>query len=362
MKNKVIHFSKYSVKTFGGVESVMRGILSSDSNYKHESYCFAHSSNNSKIENEVCCKINFKFLNQPFSFKYSYLFIYYNLLKKKIIIHHPNLNLFLLYLVLYINPNVSIFWHADPLPNLKKNILNSFLIVILSLLSHRVKNIFVTSPHYAKSSKFLSIHQHKIIILPLFTNKNIVFQRKFESSSFFNLVFIGRLVHYKGVLDLLEIFPDLPQRVKLNIIGDGPLKYKLHESINQKNLTNRVVINNNLSNTKVSAILSKANLLVLPSISRQEAFGVVLLEAMCHQVPFLIRFVEGSGMNFVFENSAGNYRSESMSLHSFKDALLAAINFESNKQFDIISDNPNLEFLNNLYNFKVFINSLEKYL
>lgn len=362
MKNKVYHFSKYSVKTFGGVESVLRGILNSDSKFHHESYCFENSKNQKNINNEVFCKINFKILKQPLSFKYSILFIYFNFLKQRIVIHHPNLNLFLLCFVLFINPNVSIFWHADPLPNVKNNIFISYLINFLNFFSYRVKNIYTTSPHYAQSSKFLVTHQKKIIILPLFSDKNIVRYRNFSPISSFNLVFIGRLVHYKGLLDLLHIFPDLPKNVSLNIIGDGPLKYKICELINDSNLKDRIFIHNSLTDNEVKSILSKSNLLVLPSITRQEAFGVVLLEAMCNQVPFLIRFVEGSGMNYVFENSIGNYRSESISVNSFRKVLLLAINKESIKSFNSNLTNPNLEFLNNLYNLERFIKNFEKYL
>ena len=79
----------------------------------------------------------------------------------------------------------------------------------------------------------------------------------------------------------------MPKKYVLNIIGDGPERNNLLNLIDTHNLKNRVKLMGNLDNKTKFNEYQKADLFVLSSISRKEAFGLVLIEAMYYNLPIL---------------------------------------------------------------------------
>jgi glycosyltransferase involved in cell wall biosynthesis len=100
--------------------------------------------------------------------------------------------------------------------------------------------------------------------------------------------FIGRLVPYKGPDMLLEAAgPALREgRLRLDIIGDGPMRGELEAMADSAGLREAVTFHGNVPHTRVQDIAVKANLLTFPSI--REFGGGVVLEAMALGVVPLI--------------------------------------------------------------------------
>jgi glycosyltransferase involved in cell wall biosynthesis len=93
------------------------------------------------------------------------------------------------------------------------------------------------------------------------------------------LLFVGRLVGYKGVGALLEALVAVPA-AELDIVGSGPLESGLRARVAALGLDRRVRFRGETDGGGIAAYLGHARALVLPSLDRSEAFGLVQLEAM----------------------------------------------------------------------------------
>ena len=113
------------------------------------------------------------------------------------------------------------------------------------------------------------------------------------------LLFVGRLVPEKGILELIEIFSQLRlkyKNVEFNIVGDGPLKSKVKGpginylgKISYQNMPNLYSQNDMLVHYPVG------------SNTWQEQYGMVLVEAMACALPVVgldqgsVKEIVGSG-------------------------------------------------------------------
>lgn len=99
----------------------------------------------------------------------------------------------------------------------------------------------------------------------------------------FVFLFIGRLIHQKGVDILLESFSKL-KKCSLVLVGDGILKQSLTEKALQLGIQDRVHFLGNRQD--VPKILSSVDCFVLPS--RYEGLGIVVIEAMSAGKPIIL--------------------------------------------------------------------------
>lgn len=106
------------------------------------------------------------------------------------------------------------------------------------------------------------------------------------------LGFIGRLSTEKGIEYLIKAVSILKKEKKniiLLITGDGPQKEKLQRLIEQLGLQGSILFTGWIQN--ISSILSILDIFVLSSLN--EAFGLVVLEAMAAKVPVIGTTVGG---------------------------------------------------------------------
>jgi rhamnosyl/mannosyltransferase len=99
------------------------------------------------------------------------------------------------------------------------------------------------------------------------------------------VLFVGRLVHYKGVTTLVESMRDVEGR--LVVVGDGPLRPQAEAAIARHGLAGRVSLVGAVPQAELNAYLEACSVLVLPSISRSENFGIILLEGMLFGKPLV---------------------------------------------------------------------------
>lgn len=99
----------------------------------------------------------------------------------------------------------------------------------------------------------------------------------------FIVLFVGRLVPEKGIMELLESVKSWDKNINLKIIGSGPLKDKIKEiSLKLPN----VDFIEGVDSDKLPVYYSGADLLIVPSIS-EEGFGRVILEALACGTPVI---------------------------------------------------------------------------
>ena len=119
----------------------------------------------------------------------------------------------------------------------------------------------------------------------------------------FVLVTVGRLVDRKGLDRLLQIIAkaSIP-RLKLLVIGSGPLEGELSVMARSLGLEKQVIFKGFVEEQRKQQLLNTADLYV--SSSQHEGFGLVFLEAMAHALP-VICYDHGGQSDFLKDGETG---------------------------------------------------------
>lgn len=97
------------------------------------------------------------------------------------------------------------------------------------------------------------------------------------------VLFVGRLVWYKGLDVLLEAMRSVD--ATLVVAGDGPKRAELEAQAHRSGLGPRAAFVGPLSDHERAAYYRAADVFAVPSTSRAEAFCLALLEAMAYGTP-----------------------------------------------------------------------------
>ncbi|EMG37532.1 glycosyltransferase [Desulfocurvibacter africanus PCS] len=111
----------------------------------------------------------------------------------------------------------------------------------------------------------------------------------------------GRFSHYKGFEVLVRAAGLLPERVRVVIAGDGPLRRDLLRLAQELGVEDRVSMPGSLPEAQLHALMAGCDCFCLPSVARSEAFGLVLAEAMRFGRPLIASRLTGSGMGVLNE-------------------------------------------------------------
>lgn len=125
----------------------------------------------------------------------------------------------------------------------------------------------------------------RIFLSPLTvdTDKIRYEKKEFHAEKF---LYVGRLVEIKGVDLLIEAFARVEDRqCELWIVGDGKEKKRLRDLCTDRGIENRVFFCGFREGKELWEYYRKCDILVLPS--RQEVYGLVILEAMCNSMPVI---------------------------------------------------------------------------
>ncbi|MBD0390095.1 MAG: glycosyltransferase family 4 protein, partial [Nostoc sp. C3-bin3] len=111
------------------------------------------------------------------------------------------------------------------------------------------------------------------------------------------LLFVGRLVPYKGADMLIEAMnnlePSIREKVRLTIVGDGIERDSLDQKILAYNLQDKVSITGWIPKQETLQYYSNADVFCFPSI--REFGGAVVLEAMANGLPCIVIDYGGIG-------------------------------------------------------------------
>ncbi len=216
-------------------------------------------------------------------------------------IHHPNPMANISYLLGNQPGKLVILYQSDIVrQRITYRLYSPFLMRMLK----RAQRIIVTTPNYLASSFLLKKFREKCVVIPLgidlrkFNKKGCEKAIAAIRSQYGGriLLFVGRLTHYKGVPYLLEAMKRISGR--LLIIGTGELERQLRNQAERNNLSTKVSFLGELRDEEMVPFLHACDLLVLPSITRNEAFGLVQLEAMACGKPVISTNLE-TGVPYV---------------------------------------------------------------
>lgn len=116
-------------------------------------------------------------------------------------------------------------------------------------------------------------------------------------------VFVGRLLEWKGVENLLKSFDLLSathRDVRLIVAGDGPLRHRVTLAA-QRSMAIRYLGRLNLS--EVIELLHASDVAVVPS--HREPWGLVVNEAMAAGLPVIVTDAVGCADDLVIDNNTG---------------------------------------------------------
>ncbi len=167
---------------------------------------------------------------------------------------------------------------------------------ILKRLLERADAIVVATPNHLKYSHTLPPYAAKVEVIPFgidqrrYTETDAAEQAEIarlrESAGGRRILLnIGRLVGYKGQGCLVEAIRGLD--VTLWIAGTGPLQTELESQVVRLGISDRVRFWGGVDDRQLAALLKACDVFVLPSITPNEAFGIVQIEAMACGKPII---------------------------------------------------------------------------
>lgn len=201
---------------------------------------------------------------------------------------------------------VVVSWHSDI-------VRQKWIMPLYGPLLHRflsgVDRIIVATPHHIRSSNYLPEYHDKCEVIPYGIPLN-QYERDSEANEEVEqlraqigtpiLLFVGRLVHYKGVEYLIEAMQYL-QDCRLVIVGTGPLESDLRKLAAELEVDESMTFRSDLPERELTKLYHACDIFVLPSIEPSEAFGIVQLEAMACGKPVVSTNLE-TGVTYVNEH------------------------------------------------------------
>lgn len=184
-----------------------------------------------------------------------------------------------------------VYWHAEILG---RALLHKLLTPVIKSTLCRADRIVVSDRAMIDNSDFLNPHRDKCSIvrygldIDYWSNLGESGQAtvaKLRQQYPRLVVAVGRLVGYKGLDVLLNALPAAD--AQLVIIGEGPLLKDLKQQANRNGIADRVFFKGRVTADDIKHHLHAAKMLVLPSVTDAEAFGLVQVEAMAAGVPVI---------------------------------------------------------------------------
>jgi rhamnosyl/mannosyltransferase len=212
-----------------------------------------------------------------------------------IVIHEPNPMALLAYFLARPPGRLIVWFHSEVVrPSWRYA---AFYRPFLRFAFARASKIIVASPTLAASAPQLRGCEPKCVVIPygleMATEGNAAPARvtaraaaiREEAGGKAIVLFVGRLVKYKGVEVLLEAMRGVSATAVL--VGNGPERATLEAVAERAGVAGHVRFLGAVSPDELAALYRACDIFVLPSVTRQEAFGVVQIEAMACGKPVI---------------------------------------------------------------------------
>lgn len=219
------------------------------------------------------------------------------------IVHEPNPWALLSLLVSPTRIPFAIWFHSDVVrPKLQYDL---FYAPIARPAYSRARRFVASSPALASTSTTLAQYSSKTEIIPFGIDpaawtldpETERRARTIRTDAGRPIVlFVGRLVAYKGVDVLIRAAASLCVHVIIG--GDGPMRADWTAQASAAGGAATFAFPGALSSSELKTFMHAADVLVLPSVTSAEAFGVVQLEAMATGTPVISTSVP-SGVSWV---------------------------------------------------------------
>lgn len=334
-KIKLLHISKYYPPYIGGVESFCYDIVTAlDKTNKYEQIVLCYNDcNQTKVENFDGIKvirvgIQKIIASQPIAFGYEKELkqILHNFCPQ--IIHFIYPNPFAAHF--FLKNEFKCIFHLDWICDIIKQKYIKKLFYRQNLRLINKANIITSiTPTYFNDTDYLPSYKGYKDYIPCRigddrmnfteqqTRKADEIRKTYENKKI--VFFFGRHTEYKGLKYLIDSDKYLNQnRIQILIGGQGELTNQLKE---RAKLYKNIEFVGKLSNDDVNSYLQACDIFAFPSITRNEAFGISLAEAMYFGKPACTFTIPGSGVNWVSPNNVTGLEAPNKDIKSYAENI-----------------------------------------
>ena len=230
----------------------------------------------------------------------------------------------------HVEPRIVLHWHSDVV---RQRLTLKMYEPLQNWLLDRSDAIIATSCAYADASTPLVRWREKVSVIPIgvrdplaSVNPLRVSEIKAAHGRGRIVMALGRVEAYKGFDVLIDAARHLPDDTRVLIAGSGRRSADLARQIARWGLQERVVLLGALSPQDVVDHLAAADVFCLPSLTRAEAFGVAMVEAMAMARPIVATEVAGSGVPWINQHGVTGFNVQVGSALALKDAMLQLLN------------------------------------
>lgn len=343
---KLLQIPNYQYPHIGGIEQVARDIADSlldDEEIEQKIICF---NEDAQDENYIChrretvhdsvdgvevirCGCFAKIASQSLSVTYPRELkkVLRNFKPDIVILHYPNpfVSSFLLPMI-PLNTKFVLYWHLDIT---KQKLLGKLFHGQTLRLLERADKVIATSPNYVEGSPYLRKYRTKCAVIPncirkerLTPNTEIykkVEQLRKENEGKILCFGVGRHVPYKGFTYLVKASKFLDERFHICIGGKGELTDSLKEEAKEDG---KIQFLGRISDEEMIAYYLACDIFCFPSITKNEAFGIALAEAMYFAKPAVTFTIPGSGVNYVNLADVTGIECSNRDIQAYADALI----------------------------------------
>ncbi len=135
-----------------------------------------------------------------------------------------------------------------------------------------------------------SVDENKIHVIPNGINleefSDVDKIKKQKDKSLKRILFVGRIEKYKGLDYVVKALKHLPENFVLEVVGKGSYKPKIVNLAKEMGVADRIKFYQDLSREELVRRYAEADVLVL--LSKHEAYGIVVAEALAAKTPCVV--------------------------------------------------------------------------
>lgn len=338
---KVLHISKYYFPFSGGTEQIARDVVLSLKDSCEQKVIAFNDGKEDKIDfvddiEIIKCGCFAKISAQSLSISYRKQLhkVIEEFNPDIVIFHYPNpfVASFLLKELKNRDIKLVVYWHLDI-------IRQKFLRVLFNgqnrKLLERADKVIATSPNYIEGSKWLQSVKEKCVVVPNCINvermelsaeiKERAEKIRKENKGKTICVAVGRHTEYKGFTYLIKASKLLDDSFRVFITGKGELTDSLQKEAEGDS---KVIFTGRIDDVELKALIYASDIFCFPSITKNEAFGLALAEAMYYEKPAVTFTIPGSGVNYVCLNSENGIEVENRNVEAYAMAIKKFANNE----------------------------------